>query len=80
MNRNEIIARINACNNELQQRDYTARKVAFEVAKKFKELHPEVDMPILDKYLAGELIADERRKEIDALQKQLEELGEDNGE
>lgn len=80
MNRNEIIARINACNNELQQRDYTARKVAFEVAKKFKELHPEVNMPILDKYLAGELIADERRKEIDALQKQLEELGEDNGE
>ena len=80
MNRNEILARINACNNELQQRDYTARKVAFEVAKKFKELHPEVNMPILDKYLAGELIADERRKEIDALQKQLEELGEDNGE
>lgn len=80
MNRNEIIARINACNNELQQRDYTARKVAFEVAKKFKELHPEVNMPILDKYLAGELIADERRKEIDELQKQLEALGEENGE
>lgn len=75
MKKSEIEARINACNNELQQKDYTGRKVAFEVAKAFKAMHPDADMPILDQYIEGELIADERRAEIADLQKKL-----DNGD
>ena len=71
MKKSEIEARINACNNELQQRDYTGRKVAFEVAKAFKTVHPEIDMPVLDQYIEGELIADERRAEIAELQEKL---------
>ncbi len=75
MKRSEIQGRINACNNELQQCDYTGRKVAFEVAKAFKVLHPDVNMPVLDQYIEGEAEADARRAEIAELQAKL-----DNGD
>lgn len=75
MTRDEIQNEINICRNVLQQRDYTARKVAFEVAKKFKELHPDVIMPELDKYLQGEAEAETLRARIGELEAQLENTG-----
>lgn len=76
MTRDEIQNEINICRNVLQQRDYTARKVAFEVAKKFKELHPDVIMPELDKYIHGEAEAETLRARIGELEAQLENTGE----
>lgn len=38
-------------------------------------MHPDANMPVLDQYIAGELIADERRAEIAELQEKL-----DNGD
>lgn len=77
MTRDEIQNEINVCRNVLQQHDYTARKVAFEVAKKFKELHPDVAMPELDKYLDGEAEAEILRARIDELEEQLAQAGND---
>lgn len=71
MTRDEIQNEINICRNVLQQHDYTARKVAFEVAKKFKELHPDVEMPVLEKYLATESKAEILRARIDELEELL---------
>lgn len=71
MTKNEIMNEINICRNILQQHDYTARKVAFEVAKKFKEANPSVEMPVLDKYLANEEKAELLRNKIDELEAQL---------
>ena len=77
MTKSEILGRINACNNELQQKDYTARKVAFELAAAFKEKFPDVSLPAYEQYKAGEETAALRRVEINQLQEQLEEA-EDN--
>lgn len=71
MTRDEIQNEINICRNVLQQHDYTARKVAFEVSKKFKELHPDVEMPVLEKYLATESKAEILRARIDELEELL---------
>lgn len=71
MTRDEIQNEINVCRNVLQQLDYTARKVAFEVAKKFKELHPDVAMPEFDKYIEGEMNAEILRARIDELEEEL---------
>lgn len=71
MTRDEIQNEINVCRNVLQQRDYTARKVAFEVAKKFKELHADVSMPEFDKYIEGEMNAEILRARIDELEELL---------
>lgn len=51
----------------LAQNDYMARKVAFEVAEKLKELHPDLDMPEYEKYKNAEEKAKEFRKELDEL-------------
>lgn len=67
MNDEEKQSQINAYMNLLKQNDYTARKVAFEVAKLFKAQFPDVEMPIFDKYLESENKADEFRANIDAL-------------
>ena len=68
----EIDGRINACQQELQQYDYAARKVVFELAAKLKELHPNVDFPIYEKYKDIEANAEERRAEIRELEKARE--------
>ena len=72
----EIDGRINACQQELQQYDYAARKVVFELAAKLKELNPDVELPIYEKYKNIEALAEERRAEIRELEKQME-LAED---
>lgn len=72
----EIDGRINACQQELQQYDYAARKVVFELAAKLKELNPDVELPIYEKYKNIEAMAEERRAEIRELEKQME-LAED---
>lgn len=76
MTRDEIQNEINICRNVLQQHDYTARKVAFEVSKKFKELHPDVEMPMLEKYLATESKAEILRARIDELEELLQQTSE----
>lgn len=51
----------------LAQNDYIARKVAFEVAEKLKELYPDLDMPLYEKYKETEEKAKEFRAIIDSL-------------
>ena len=74
MTRDEIENEINQCRNILEQHDYIARKVAFEVAKKFKEAFPDVEMPVFDKYKEIEEKASLLRERIENLQKELEQL------
>lgn len=69
---NQKQARINELQNLLEQMDYSGRKVAFEVARLFKSVHPDAETPALDEYLAGEDMADEWRKEISRLRKELD--------
>lgn len=71
--KSELIARMNGLQNLLEQKDYSARKVAFEVARLYKESHPEAITPALDKYIEGEKLADEWRDEITEIRKKLEE-------
>lgn len=68
----EIDGRINACQQELQQYDYAARKVVFELAAKLKELNPNIELPVYEKYKAVEANAEERRAEIRELEKERE--------
>lgn len=51
----------------LQQMDYTARKVAFEVAEKLKELFPDIELPSYDQYKEEEAKAKFFRKAINTL-------------
>jgi len=60
-------AEINACRNLLEQNDYIGRKVAFEVAAKLKELHPDLSTPVYEKYLATEEQANGFRANIEML-------------
>lgn len=78
MNKQEILGRINACNNELEQMDYRGRKVAFEVAKKLEELFPNITLPIYEAYKDDEAIADARRAEINQLLQELEKAEDEN--
>ncbi len=70
--RSEIEGRINACNQELCTYDYAARKVAFETARTLKKLFPDEALPMFEKYKEIEANAEERRKEIRELEKELE--------
>ncbi len=72
--RDELQMQINALNNLLAQKDYTGRKVAFEVAKQFKQKFPETSMPALEEYITQETKADEFRAQISELQEQLKNL------
>ena len=72
MTRDEIQNKINQNMNVLEQRDYSARIVAFETARLLKRLHPELETPALDKYLANEAAAEVCRAEIRQLREQLE--------
>lgn len=60
--------KLNEYKNLLEQNDYIGRKVAFEVAKLFKVQFPNIEMPILEKYLEAENKADEFRQAIDELE------------
>lgn len=51
----------------LSQNDYAARKIVFELAEKFKELYPEIDLPEYEKYKNMEEKAKEFRKVLDDL-------------
>ena len=68
----EKIARMNGLQNLLEQMDYSGRKVAFEVARLMKHVHPEAETPALDEYLAGENLADEWREEISRIRQELD--------
>ena len=68
--KSEIECRLNACHQELAAYDYSARKVIWELARTFRELFPDVDLPMFDKYEAIEQTADERRAEIRELEKE----------
>ena len=70
--KSEIECRLNACHQELAAYDYSARKVTWELARKFRELFQDVDLPMFDKYEAIEQTADERRAEIRELEKERE--------
>ena len=61
-------AEINAYKNLLEQNDYTGRKIAFEVARLFKEQFPDASMPEYEKYLETETLADTFRSQIEALE------------
>lgn len=76
MTRDEVQNKINICENVLQQYDYAARKVAFEVAKKLKELHPDLDMPIYEQYKEVEAEANNIRAQINELREQLNNAAE----
>ena len=76
MTKDEIQDKINQDLNILEQHDYTARPVAFEVARLFKAQHPEIETPVLDKYLEIENEADALRAEIRELREQLENTAE----
>ena len=60
---------IAASKNLLQQNDYAARQVAFEVARIIRKIHPEEPMPVLDKYIEIENKADQLRARINELEK-----------
>ena len=68
---------IAALRNLLYQNDYAARKVAFEVARTVKKLHPDESMPALDQYIEMENKADEFRARINELQ-EMEVIPDDN--
>lgn len=68
MTKEEIESEILGLKGLIAQNDYIARKVAFEVAKIVKELHPEIDMPELDKYISLETKAQEMRDRIGELE------------
>lgn len=72
MTKNEILNEINICNNILEQHDYAARKVAFECAEKLKELHPDLEMPVYEKYKDMEAEAKQLRLRIDELRELLD--------
>ncbi|MBQ8465283.1 MAG: hypothetical protein IJ545_04660 [Alphaproteobacteria bacterium] len=72
MTKDEIINEINICENVLQQHDYMARKVAFEVAEKLKELNPSLSMPVYEQYKDMEQEAKALRLRIKELKQQLE--------
>lgn len=57
--------------NLLTQKDYAARKVAFEVASVIKAMHPEANMPEFDKYIAMEEQAQQFRARIDEIDELL---------
>lgn len=59
---------IAALKNLLQQNDYAARQVAFEVARIIKKVHPEEPMPALEKYIEMENKADQFRARINELE------------
>ena len=61
---NELMRIIGNGMNELEQHDYTGRKVAFEVAAVLREKFPEADLPSYDEYKQNEDRANEVRKEI----------------
>ena len=69
MNEEEKQVEIRAYMNLLEQNDYTARKVAFEVAAKLKEKFPDLDMPVYEKYLETEELANKFRQNIEELNK-----------
>lgn len=75
--KSEIECRLNACHQELAAYDYSARKVTWELARKFRELFQDVDLPMFDKYEAIEQTADERRQEIRKLEAELKDAPED---
>jgi hypothetical protein len=68
MNEGQKQAEINAYKNLLEQNDYIARKVAFEVAAKLKELYPDLSMPVFEHYLELEAKAESFRNRINELE------------
>lgn len=76
MTKDEIINEINICENILQQHDYIARKVAYEVAEKLKELHPDLSMPVYEKYRDMEEEAKQLRARISELRELLDNASE----
>lgn len=71
MTKEEKLSEINAYRNLLEQNDYIGRKVAFEVAAKLKELHPELSMPVYEHYLELETKAESFRERINELESEL---------
>lgn len=71
MKLSEIESRINACEQELKALDYARCKVAMECAVKLKEKFPDLSMPEYEKYQACEVIAQQRREEIDDLREKI---------
>lgn len=64
----EKMAKYNEYNDLLKQMDYTARKVAFEVAKALKTKFPDIKLPNYEKYKEGEAKAEEFRQILNDLE------------
>lgn len=69
--KDKIEAEINGLLNLLEQKDYAARKVVFELAGVFALQFPEVKLPMFDKYKSMEAEANDYRARIDELMKEL---------
>ena len=74
MDKFEKQAEIRALRNLLEQNDYTARKVVFEIAEAFAAQFPNVKLPVFEKYKAREAEANGYRARIDELMNELENL------
>ena len=68
---NELIGEKNEKQDLLTQRDYMARKVAFEVAGIIKTQFPNIPMPEYDKYIAAEEEARQFRERINEIEEEL---------
>ena len=73
MKRSEIESRILACKFELQEFDYISRKIVFEIGSALKEIYPDINLPLFDKYQDIEVNANLRREEIRDLEKKLKD-------
>lgn len=67
MTEDEKKSKVVEMNNLLQQKDYTARKVAFECARILKQMFPDAEMPVYDKYREMEEKAEIFRQTIDEI-------------
>jgi len=80
MTRDEIINKINQCDNILHQYDYISRKLAFENAKLVnllaQKLDIKIEQPVYNQYIDIETEANGLRLEINDLRKQLENADE----
>ena len=75
--KSELMSTIYADKNILSQFDWISRKVLFELCAKFKEAHPDIELPNYEKYKDIEKTAEHLRDEINECESHLEEAEDD---
>ena len=76
--RSELEATINGNKDILRQYDWISRKVLFELCAKFKEVHPDIDLPSYEKYKGVEKQANSLRQEINDCEEKLPDAEDDS--